>query len=143
MRRGEPLRRRKPLRPQAKKATSKVELQAAGLWRRFVLARGPWLKCQTEHPGDAAESLEAHHVIPQQTLRSHARLHGLTAPELLWDPRVGVAVSGRRHDRHHSGHEPIRRAELPPDVFEFAEQYGLGWYIDRHYPATEGDGPCL
>lgn len=75
-----------------------------------------------------------HHVIPQQTLRNHADVRRVKPWILVWDPRVGIKVSKRRHERHHSGHEPIRRDELPARVFEFAEEMGLGWYLDRHYP---------
>ncbi len=127
-------RRRTPLRPSRRRATSVKELRESAAWRQLVLARGPWLRAAGEWPVHEALSMQAHHVVPQQTLRDRARIIGVPAPELLWDGRVGVAVSKRRHERHHSGHEPIRRDELPEQVFDFAEEYGLGWYLDRHYP---------
>jgi hypothetical protein len=35
------------------------------------------------------------------------------------------------------GPRPIPRKMLPPGLIEFADELGLGWYIERTYPLEE------
>ncbi len=70
-----------------------------------------------------------HHVIPRMKLR---QAH---VPRELWDdPRNIMRISYDKHRRHHSRHEPLLRSDLPDGIEEFAEEVGLGWWLDRHYP---------
>jgi hypothetical protein len=82
--------------------------------------------------------LHAHHIIPQQTLRRRAREIGVREGELLWDARNGVPMSPRRHERHHTGLEPLRWDELPERrryyAQMFAVSYGLEPWLERHMP---------
>jgi hypothetical protein len=76
--------------------------------------------------------LQAHHIIPQQTLRKHG--HG----DKLGDRRNWVYLCRRHHRRHHSGHQRLPREALRQETLDFAEETGLSWYLDRHYPPTGG-----
>ena len=75
-------------------------------------------------------AVQAHHAIPVQTLvqRGLAQHAG--------DPRNGVPVSKRVHERHEQAVERILVACLPQSVFEFAADHGLEWYLERQqiYP---------
>ena len=37
------------------------------------------------------------------------------------------------HLRHHAGVEQIRPDQLPVEVFEFADELGLSWWLERAY----------
>lgn len=102
----------------------KTNVEMAEQWK--------WDVCDSGSP-----DTQAHHVIPQQTLRRRARDLGVDANLLLWDRRNGVELTRRRHERHHSGHEPLTGADVPASVFEFAEQFGLGWWLEKHLPEAE------
>ena len=75
-----------------------------------------------------------HHVIPQQVLRRHG--HG----DLVYRRENMVILCSRHHQRHHSGHEALPRDLLPVEVFEFAAEIDLEWWLDRHYPAASDEG---
>lgn len=73
--------------------------------------------------GQRAE--QAHHAVPvslliDKGLGSHAG-----------DPRNGVPVTRRVHERHETAYERILRSCLPTSVFEFAAEHGLEWYLER------------
>lgn len=104
------------------------------MWRESVLRSAQSPLRSTQDP-EGWLRVEAHHCITQQQLRRRARDLGLEPHVLLWDARVGVAVTERRHARHHARSEPILRAELPASVFVFAEEYDLMAYVDRVYPS--------
>lgn len=148
VKRKRPLQRKKPHgRGVAPKRLKQLE-------RRTPLPRGKRLRAKPKPVDEAARGLagewyravvpatqrrthQGHHVIPQQTLKNlFPNGHGgRTLPQILWDPRNGMAVERRRHERHTSAHERIARSELPASVFEFAGELGLDWYLDRHYPS--------
>jgi hypothetical protein len=80
------------------------------------------------------------HLIPRQTLRRELN----ASPKLIDDPRVwrwccgGVNGTGGHHGRFDSrGCNPLRipRHRLPADFLELTEELGLGWWVDRTYPA--------
>lgn len=86
----------------------------------------------TDALGDYIEFVH-HHPIPRQICRKHG------TPE--WDTRNRQLVTKRRHERHHSRHEPIRRDELPATVFLFLADYPALWpYFDRTYPTAPQRG---
>lgn len=114
------------LKPKRRKRTDPAVTEA---WYVAVLAKTPVLFASTETASASAVlARQCHHIVNRQACRKHG------APE--WDARNGVPVSKRRHERHHSRVEPIRRNELPGEVFEFAEEHGLGAWLDRMYPAV-------
>lgn len=80
-----------------------------------------------------------HHVLYQQWLRDAARTQGINPVPLLEDDRGWLAVGDSCHQRHHSAMKRITRDVLErhcPHVFEFANELGLGWRLDRFYPAA-------
>ena len=79
-------------------------------------------------PGKPIRGYVAHHVLYQQELRKHGH------SDLLWDLRNRLVVEHRKHERHHSGSKPIKRSELSQDNLDFAEELGLTYLIERHYP---------
>ena len=75
--------------------------------------------------------LQAHHVVERKRLRNLGR-------EVEWDSRNGLALCfdpapNRCHDRHHSAQARVPRECLRPVNFEFADEHGFGWAIDRFY----------
>lgn len=59
---------------------------------------------------------------------------GISLAGILEDPRNGVLVCRRHHDMVEGPQLTILRNELPPRVFDFAEEYGLGGWLDRYFP---------
>lgn len=120
------------------------QVAAAMAWHRETLAQ-PEVICTAEDETLSWTTrralAQAHHVIPQQTLRRKARDLGLDEDALVWDARVGVRLSKRRHERHHSAVEPLRWNELPADrqyfLKMFAIKYGLEDWLARHVPGFE------
>lgn len=109
-----------------------LEADAQKEFRRSVLASRPALRCSSAH--DDGWPIDPHHAIPEQRLRRHARTLGVPEYVLAYDPRIGLPVTRRRHERHHSGIEPICRDELPREVFAFAHKWALTHVLDRIYP---------
>lgn len=133
-----PLRRRKGLTSRPRRRTP-AEKEASTIWRELVVASRPAvftaLELEERARGERRFAIVlAHHIILQQVLRRRARDLGVPPKLLVCDVRVGMPASKRRHERHHSGHEPILREELPAAVFEFAAEWGLTEWLDRHYP---------
>jgi len=128
-----PLKRRAPLRAGAARLrrrpranpVSVAEQAAREAWK---LDLGACVVCPAEG-GACRGSVQGHHAIGKQTLKR------LGLRRLLWDRRNRVPVCEHRHEQHTSGYRPIPRELLPASVFEFAEEVGLGWWLDRHYPA--------
>lgn len=91
--------------------------------------------------------LQAHHVIPKQTIRNAKmrasilaqsnrifdaatqRIHETEMNELYADSRNACWLC--EIDHLHEGE--IDRDFLPPEVEDFASDYGLTWYLDQHY----------
>lgn len=113
---------------QRPKRRSVEEKNASEWWGIGSLLPGQAIprKSVTESDTWAILSPQRHHPVP----RSICRKNG--APE--WDPRNRVLVTRRRHERHHSGHETLHASELPPSVREFATEFGLLPWCERHIP---------
>lgn len=136
------MKRSGPLKRRRKAKRTRIEQTASERWIAEV-KRQPVLISATQ-PSEFLMGWHTvgHHIIPQQTLNDWLDeiLEPLSTDEraaILWDVRNGLHVSNRRHQRHHSGHEPIPRSALPAGVFEFADEFGFDWYLDRHYPKEE------
>ena len=128
------------LRRRRKAPRTQLEQTASERWIAEV-KRQPVLISATQPSGGFMQTV-GHHIIPRQTLESWLDeiLEPVTPDRraaIIWDVRNGLHVSKRRHERHHSGHEPIPRLALPDAVFEFADEFGFDWYLDRHYPKEE------
>lgn len=111
---------------------SEHEKESALAWKMHVTRRSEG-RCVVS--GEAAA--HAHHVLPQQLLRRRARELAVDPAWLLWDVRNGIAVSEDTHRRHHNGRAPIPRSVLPQCVFDFAEEFGLSWWLERHAPEEQ------
>ena len=84
-------------------------------------------RCLREGP-QCDGRLDLHHVIYQQTLRKHGHA-GLTG-----DFRNMVVLCRFHHEQHHSRFRPIPAALLPEEAWEFADELGLTWWVERFYP---------
>jgi hypothetical protein len=71
---------------------------------------------------------DSHHVIEKQTLKRRNLDHA------VWDPRNGIPLSRRVHERHSTAVERIPRSVLPAEAFEFAAEFGLMDVLERRYP---------
>lgn len=120
------LRSHKPLRASRIRLRTRrrPQLVDSTLWRRDL---GPCVVCPAEG-GVCAGPVQGHHAVSKSKLRQV----GLTAA--CMDLRNRVGVCEHRHEQHTTGFRPIPREVLPPSVFEFAAEMGLGWWLDKHYP---------
>lgn len=70
--------------------------------------------------------LDAHHLIPQQTLKRELPREQLRAA--LMDPRNGMLLGRYHHDLVESRMVTLT---APPAAWEFAEEYGLAHHLER------------
>jgi len=75
------------------------------------------------------DSLQIHHVIPKRILKVEGHA------DRLWDPRNSLVLCSSCHARHESALRKVPLALLRPAHFEFAEELGLLWVLDRFYAA--------
>lgn len=83
-------------------------------------------------------SLQAHHIVRQQVLRRRAAELGIPEHRLLWDERIGLPLCAepaphRCHSRHDLAVKRLPRSVIPPEAWEFADEHGLRWAIEREY----------
>lgn len=102
-----------------RKRRKPIVLIVAAVWRAGL---GPCVVCGSR------VNVDGHHIVPAQTLRRHG-LHAY-----LMDKRNRLSVCRDDHEAHHNRSRPILRGLLPAAVSEFADELGLTWYLDRHYP---------
>lgn len=140
LRRTKRLVRKKGLNPVA---LTKVEgargydLDRAAKWHRYVTVgakgkRRPCVEC------GALWNIEAHHVIAKQEIKRVARTGRWEwdrEQEAIWDNRNGIPVCSECHMRHESAYKRISRGNVPPSAVEFADELGVGYLIERYYPA--------
>lgn len=96
------------------------------IWRRDL---GPCAVCPFEG-GECAGPVQGHHIVSKELLKKR-RLFAF-----LMDLRNRLPVCSRRHSQHTTAFKRIPRDVLPAAAFEFADELGLGWYVDKHYPAA-------
>jgi hypothetical protein len=145
---GKPLKRTPLKRTSALKASrvvwGRVEAEAHRAWVRKITRR-PCAVCAAESVEKAQASLhgrrDAHHVLPARYIRRYVRSLRLPAEEafkllvsLLYDPRNGICLCRRCHDKHETGFRRVPRALIPTKAVQFAREIGLDWYIDKTYP---------
>lgn len=84
-------------------------------------------------------AVQAHHVLEASALRRElaAKLTRSELVAVLSDPRNGMPVSLRAHQRHDCWQRRIGREDLPASAWPFAAEHGLLWLLDRTYPDTE------
>ncbi len=127
--------KRSPIKRARAKRRTPEQVAASMLWHREVMRQGYALLADGE---TVAVRFHAHHVIPQQTLRRKAYDLGKPEDDLVWDARVGVPMSERRHALHHAGIEPLRWNHLPEQrryyLQMFAVENELEPWLERHVP---------
>jgi hypothetical protein len=100
-----------------------------------------WLR--TFGSGDCYGRLVRAHLIPQQTLKKEI---SYVCPQILWDPRVwvwacgGVMGQGSHHGMFDAHRIIVPYVDLPVGLLEFAEEHGLLWYLEKHYPTMSEQG---
>jgi hypothetical protein len=117
-----------------RRARGRQMAERARCWKRTVSAGG-CVMCRTG-PVDAAvraaygaqlAEVQAHHVIPRSDLKRMG-LH-----DYLWDERNGIGLCAYHHHRHTVWRERMPRELVPAAAYEFAEELGIGWLLDREY----------
>lgn len=111
--------------------------EAALAFKRAVCADN---RCSMWKPGgDCDGPLDAAHWIPAQRLRAHTGT--LSEEEKLrcvYDPRVARPLCRRHHHRvDHFFEPPVFYEQLPQELIEYAEEWRLGWSLERDYPSLE------
>lgn len=98
--------------------------------------------CPITDDGPHEGPLQAHHVIAQEVLRRLARAGTLDDRQLaaiLWDPRNGLSVCRRHHDRHTLAASRIPAGALDAEHRAFAAEHGLERYLAQPYYRQETD----
>ncbi len=97
--------------------------QALAFWL-IVTGQG----CQVhDDPLDCEKPIQAAHLIPKQALRRRGLF------EHVYDPRNGIGACYRAHRRSDAGIERFPVAYIPIEAWEFAEELGLDWMLERLY----------
>lgn len=91
----------------------------------------PWLQ-QCEVCGENPAT-ERHHVVKEQTLEHFAYSYGYDFEIVRWDRRNRLLVCACCHEPHTQASKRIHISKLRPDTFEFINEYGFGWALEREY----------
>jgi 5-methylcytosine-specific restriction endonuclease McrA len=105
-----------------------AERDLARRWWESVAKNKPCAVC------GRPDRVQGHHVVSQQAIKKVARRFGYDVLALLWDPRNGIPVCERCHSAHTGAKKRIPLAVIPASAFEFADELGLRWQIERDYP---------
>lgn len=106
-------------------------------WRKCVhdASAGRCIISGARAYGPDDRSFDAHHPLPKRELR----LRGLF--QCVWDPRNGVWLAERVHERHEGGSARIPRERLPASVWAFCAELdtldGSQWataLVERLHP---------
>lgn len=71
----------------------------------------------------------AHHIIPEQSIDTLFP----DRPGLAHDVRNALLLCDLDHGRHHVRFEVVPRSRLPREVFDFAEELGIRWLLEKLY----------
>jgi hypothetical protein len=79
--------------------------------------------------------IDRHHVIPRRALkREFPNGHGgRSLRQLVDDERNLLDLRRWHHFQWENSRVRIPRLWLPADAVEFADELGMGWYLDRWY----------
>lgn len=122
------------MRRRRERVTVDIALQRR-YWRTTAISGG-CVMCQA-FPVAAADRvtfaadlarMEGHHVVPKQLVKREG------FPGRVWDVRNGMGLCGYHHARHENYVQRIPRDLVSNDAFEFADELGLDWAIDKDYP---------
>jgi hypothetical protein len=119
--------KRSAIKRKPRKSRHDSELAAA-----FVIAVLHKNKGRCIVTGERAD--EAHHVIPKGWLWAR-RWDFEDIQKVMWDPRNGVPVAHRAHEKHTGAARAeslIPRSALLPENFAFAKEHGLEWKIEDY-----------
>ena len=84
--------------------------------------------CQIhDDPLDCDGPVQAAHIIPKQSLKRHGH------EDKVWDTRNAVGACYKAHRRSDAGIERFPRRVFTPEVYEFADEVGLGYLLDKLY----------
>lgn len=147
---GQPLERKAPLKRTPLKVVRGAALVPADrqriadlseTWWRTVTQtpKGAWRACMG--CGALGVRVEGHHTIKQQTIRREARSRKLDVATWLWDPRNGIPLCERCHEKHTLAVQRVPGYLLPIRVWEFARDLGLEWALEKEHPMTPGGPP--
>jgi len=101
-----------------------IEMEQALAFKLIVTARG----CQVhDDPLDCDGPVQAAHLIPKQALRRRKFY------EHVYDPRNGIGACYKAHRRSDAGIERFPAAYIPTGAWEFAEELGVDWMLERLY----------
>lgn len=126
-------------------AWTKLDEQAHAEWRRKVI-RGRCVICVLKgRRSDLHHEHDPHHVLPARYIRRYVRSLQLPAAEarkllrsLLYDPRNGLCLDRRCHDRHEMAFEHVPYEAIPQKAIQFARELGLEWVLEKLYPRRSG-----
>jgi hypothetical protein len=125
--------KRSPIKRRPKRMST-AEREAKAHFRETVLS-SPCLFAQTRHNHDCDGPLDPHHVLRQSYLRTHFSTFGDAKWERVHDPQNGVPLCRAAHDAITTRADWIMKHELPARVVDFAEDWGLGWLLEREVPS--------
>lgn len=118
--------RRTRIKPGRKAPRTEAEREASALWKAHV---GPCQVCPAEG-GECQGDVQGHHAVSKQALKRRG-LHAF-----LWDTRNKIDVCTHRHEQVTNAYRPISAELLPDDVWAFAADVGLTWWVERMYGAA-------
>lgn len=127
------LRSRRKLRPISDKQRA---ARAALVASQKPLARSWWEHVAKNRPCVVCgrpDRVQGHHVVSQEALRKVARRFGYDLATVLWDRRNGIAVCEGCHSAHTGAKKRLPISVVPAAAFEFADEMGLRWQIERDY----------
>lgn len=104
----------------------KREFPKQAIWGR------PWRQTVREQE---AEPLRWHPFDPRNDDLNRTAPRICDLGDLLNDGRNGVPACRHHHDLLENHILRLRREELPPQAEEFAQELGLGWWLDRSFGA--------
>jgi hypothetical protein len=102
-------------------------------------ARSCWLAGLSDEPCDGR--LVRVHLIPQQVIKREVRRSAALDPRTwVWACGGAVGVSGHHGMLDYARTLRVPRHRLPAALEDFAEETGLGWWLDREYGQTSPAG---
>jgi hypothetical protein len=87
-------------------------------------------------------AVQEHHVIPQQELKRTVKWSWLAqkypkVSAVTADPRNKVGVCWEDHQLLENKRIYLARDQLPDGIDGFAEELGLGWWLDKFVYSTD------